>query len=49
MICGHLNLDLVSLADELLAGGDEPAGSEMSAEQMIGDAREPSEVLHVLV
>jgi hypothetical protein len=50
MICGHLKLDLVGLADELLAGGGmrgDDAGD--SGEQVAGDAREPSEVLHVLV
>ncbi len=50
MICGHLNLDLVGLADELLAEDGQRGGDpEPSAEQEVGDAREPSEVLHVLV
>ena len=50
MICGHLNLDLVGLADGLLAEDGQRGGDpEPSAEQEVGDAREPSEVLHVLV
>jgi hypothetical protein len=49
MICGHLKLDLVSLADDLLAEPDKLAGVDSSGEQMAGDAREPGEVVHVLV
>ncbi|HXW57988.1 MAG TPA: hypothetical protein VEJ23_00785 [Solirubrobacteraceae bacterium] len=49
MICGHLKLDLVGLADELLSAGDRADAGEGSDEQVLGDAGEPSEVVHVLV
>lgn len=50
MICGHLKLDLVSLADELLVEPDEEATEAVdSAEQPLGDPGEAGEILHVLV
>jgi hypothetical protein len=54
VICGHLSCELSSLADELLLseveveeGRDYALAS--SGEEMLGDDREPSEVLHVAV
>ena len=70
VICGHLDSDLVGLADELLASSHEhvePAPTEheafprptvlahtvppvlSSAEQLLGDAREPDEVLDLFI
>ena len=43
VICGHLPSDLSSLADELLLSGEE------LGEEVLGDDRESSEVLHVAV
>jgi hypothetical protein len=44
VICGHLNPDLVGLADELLLEDDAPSG-----EELLGDAGEPEEILDLLV
>jgi hypothetical protein len=53
VICGHLDPDLVGVADELLlAGGHEPdraLGQAASVEQMLGDAGQASEILDVFI
>jgi hypothetical protein len=45
VICGHLSPDLVVLADELLLTPE----AEESAEQQLGDAGEPDEILDILI
>lgn len=57
VVCGHLSSDLVSLADQLLLSGEDPEEEEpdraavelRSGEEVLGDERQPSEVLHVAV
>jgi hypothetical protein len=65
VVCGHLQPDLVGLADRLLLPEEEVAGSEpdvagfepdtcepgetLSGKEEVGDAREASEVLDVLI
>jgi hypothetical protein len=44
VICGHLSLDLVGLADELLLEDE-----EVSGEELLGDSGEPEEILDLLV
>jgi hypothetical protein len=44
VICGHLSPDLVGLADELLLEDEQPSG-----EELLGDAREPEEILDLMV
>jgi hypothetical protein len=44
VVCGHLSPDLVGLADELLLEDEQPSG-----EELLGDAREPEEILDLMV
>jgi hypothetical protein len=44
VICGHLSPDLATVADEILL-----APQEVSGEQVLGDVREPEEILDLLV
>ncbi|HSZ06332.1 MAG TPA: hypothetical protein VK778_14185 [Solirubrobacteraceae bacterium] len=57
VICGHLDPDLVALADQLLAGAHEPAAHEprapdaavSSIEEVLGDAAQAEEILDVFI
>ncbi|HEX3510968.1 MAG TPA: hypothetical protein VHT27_07705 [Solirubrobacteraceae bacterium] len=53
VICGHLEPDLVSLADEILLEGAAPAAAAApvlpSAQQVLGDAGEAEEILDLFV
>jgi hypothetical protein len=57
VICGHLDPDLVTLADRLLlvepvggaAGPDSAAAADQSVEQMLGDAGQSQEILDVFI
>ncbi len=54
VICGHLDLDLAGLADELLLAPVHAAGSggsraEGSGEQMLGDPGQAEEILDVFI
>ncbi|HLM87289.1 MAG TPA: hypothetical protein VK272_14000 [Solirubrobacteraceae bacterium] len=53
VICGHLDVDLVSLADQLLlapvANADETVPAQASAEQMLGDTSQSQEILDIFI
>jgi hypothetical protein len=53
VICGHLDTDLVGLADGILIeahrGREADVEEERSAEQMLGDLREPEEILDLFI
>jgi hypothetical protein len=56
VICNHLPVDLATLADELLLSGEQPNGDHglvpaaaTSAEEVLGDGGETSEVLNLAV
>ncbi len=53
VICGHLDPDLVTLADELLleplAGTDDAAAADLSVEELLGDAGQSEEILDVFI
>ncbi len=44
VICGHLSADLAALADEILLAPEHESG-----EEMLGDAREPEEILDLII
>jgi hypothetical protein len=49
VICGHLDPDLVRLADGLLASPQDPGRADLqSGEKVLGDTVQTAEVLHVL-
>ncbi len=50
VICGHLDHDLVAVADRILLSSAEPASApEPSAEEMVSDLGEPEEILDLLI
>ncbi|MCW3017937.1 MAG: hypothetical protein JWN10_245, partial [Solirubrobacterales bacterium] len=53
VICGHLDPDLVTLADRLLlepaADTDDAAPEDRSVEQLLGDAGQSQEILDVFI
>ena len=56
VICGHLDPDLVTLADRLLlepvvgaVGADSAAAADQSVEEMLGDAGQSQEILDVFI
>ena len=57
VICGHLDPDLVGIADRLLLAAAEPESepelapeaAEMSVEQMLGDPGQAQEILDVFI
>jgi hypothetical protein len=44
VICGHLSVDLATVADEILLAPEQHSG-----EEMLGDPREPEEILDLLI
>jgi hypothetical protein len=53
VICGHLDPDLVTLADQLLlepvADTDEDVPADRSVEELLGDAGQSEEILDVFI
>ncbi len=53
VICGHLDVDLVALADEILLRAEHPRTDQVhegaSAKEMFGDACEAEEVLDLFI
>ena len=53
VICGHLDPDLVTLADQLLlepvTGTEDAVAEDLSVEELLGDAGQSQEILDVFI